>query len=42
MKKIICAALLLAFALMFAGCNTIKGVGEDIQWTGEKIKESAD
>jgi predicted small secreted protein len=33
------AAVALAFAL--AGCNTVKGVGQDIQKAGEKIEGAA-
>jgi predicted small secreted protein len=32
---------LIAAALMLAGCNTIKGMGQDIKSAGEKIEESS-
>jgi predicted small secreted protein len=32
-------ALFLAFAL--TGCNTVKGVGQDLQKAGEKIEDAA-
>lgn len=32
-------ALLLALALV--GCNTVKGVGQDLQKAGEKIEDAA-
>lgn len=35
------ATLLLAFTLMLSGCNTIEGIGEDIEETGERIEDSA-
>ena len=34
MRKIM-TALLLSASLMAAGCNTVKGVGEDIESVGE-------
>ncbi len=40
MKKITLLAILsLTFALV--GCNTVKGVGQDIQKAGEKIEGAA-
>ena len=38
MKKI---AALLAVAFLLAGCNTVSGVGKDIQRAGEKIEDSS-
>ena len=38
MKQI---AALLAIAFLLAGCNTVRGVGQDIQKAGEKIEEKA-
>ncbi|MBT0571630.1 entericidin A/B family lipoprotein [Curvibacter sp. CHRR-16] len=34
---VVCAAALLALA----GCNTMKGMGQDIQKAGEKIENAA-
>ncbi len=36
-------ASLFAFSLMLAlsGCNTVKGVGQDLQKVGEKIEDVA-
>jgi predicted small secreted protein len=40
MKKItLLACLCLSFALV--GCNTVKGMGQDIQKAGEKIEGAA-
>ncbi|MDP1657276.1 MAG: entericidin A/B family lipoprotein [Hylemonella sp.] len=40
MKKITLLAILsMTFALV--GCNTVKGVGQDIQKAGEKIEGAA-
>ena len=41
MKRIFSAVLLAAFALTVAGCNTIRGVGQDVQKAGEKIEDAA-
>ena len=30
-----------AFALFAAGCNTVEGVGEDVEAAGGKIEETA-
>ena len=35
------ASLLILLALSLAGCNTIKGFGEDLQKAGEKIEDAA-
>ena len=37
MKKLLFAALALA---VLAGCNTIRGMGEDIKAAGEKIEDA--
>ncbi|RCW73898.1 MULTISPECIES: entericidin A/B family lipoprotein [Pseudorhodoferax] len=34
-------ALLLAAAFALAACNTVKGVGKDVQRAGEAIERSA-
>jgi predicted small secreted protein len=39
--KTIISTLILGFCLGFAGCNTIKGAGQDIQKAGEKIEDAA-
>ncbi len=31
----------IAFAVALSGCNTIKGVGQDLQKAGEKIEGAA-
>ncbi len=33
-------AILLAAALLLAGCNTVKGLGQDIENAGEAIQEA--
>ena len=32
--------LTLLSALLFVGCNTVKGIGQDLQKAGEKIEDS--
>jgi predicted small secreted protein len=34
-------AALLAAAFLLAGCNTVRGMGQDIQKAGEKIEDAA-
>ena len=41
MKRILCLTGLLLLVFMMSGCNTFRGMGEDIQWTGEKIQDAA-
>jgi predicted small secreted protein len=38
MKKI---ATLLAIAFILAGCNTVRGVGQDVQRAGGAIEDAA-
>jgi predicted small secreted protein len=38
MKKI---ATLLALAALLAGCNTVKGMGQDVQRAGGAIEDAA-
>ena len=34
-------AILLAAVFVLAGCNTVRGAGQDIQKAGEKIEDAA-
>ena len=34
-------AMLIAAAFVLAGCNTLKGFGEDMQKAGQKIEDTA-
>ena len=34
-------ALITGLLLVLAGCNTVKGVGQDLQKAGEKIEDAA-
>jgi predicted small secreted protein len=38
MKKI---AALLAIAFLLAGCNTVRGFGQDVQKAGEKLEDAS-
>ena len=40
MKKITLLAIL-SLTIALAGCNTMKGFGEDLQKVGEKIEDKA-
>lgn len=39
--KILMAMIIGLFALAVSGCNTVEGIGKDIQKGGEVIEESA-
>ena len=39
--KSIATLVALSFALALAGCNTVRGVGQDVQKAGEKIEDAA-
>ena len=41
MKKLMALTVALAFALLASGCNTVKGVGKDVQKAGEKIEDAS-
>jgi predicted small secreted protein len=39
--KTLISTLILGFCLVITGCNTVKGVGQDIQKAGEKLEDAA-
>ena len=41
MKRTLRTVLLLAFCLSVVACNTVRGVGQDVQKAGEKIEGAA-
>lgn len=41
MKKTTFLLMILSMAFALAGCNTVKGVGQDLQKAGEKIEGAA-
>ena len=40
-SKTIASLLALSFASLLAGCNTVKGVGQDVQKAGSAIEDAA-
>ncbi len=41
-RKIVAATAALLLAALLAGCNTIHGLGKDIERAGQKTQEAAD
>ena len=42
MKRLFLSLLLLgACSVLFTGCNTIAGIGKDVQKAGEKVEDAA-
>jgi len=41
MKRCFAAALIALFAGTLAGCNTVAGVGKDVEKVGSKIQDAA-
>ncbi len=41
MKRFFAAALIAWFGWMLAGCNTVAGVGKDVEKVGSKIQDAA-
>lgn len=41
MKQLISMLLVIIFAVTAAGCETVKGVGRDVEKAGNAIKKSA-
>lgn len=42
MKRVVSLVLLAVFSLgMLNACNTVEGVGKDVQKAGEKVEDSA-
>lgn len=39
--KTFAAFIAMSLVLILAGCNTVKGVGQDLQKAGEKIEDVA-
>ena len=42
MVRKIVTAVLLAGSLAVAACNTVEGIGEDVESAGETVKDAAD
>ncbi len=41
MKKIIALVLLAATTYMMVGCNTVNGLGKDVEKVGDKMQEKS-
>ena len=41
-KKMIIALMLISLGFMNISCNTMQGVGEDLEAAGEKIQQKSD
>lgn len=41
MSRKIVASVLVALAVMATGCNTVQGVGKDVEKGGEKLQDAA-
>jgi predicted small secreted protein len=39
LKKLVLLIMLFILTVLLAGCNTVQGIGKDIQWTGQKGAE---
>jgi predicted small secreted protein len=39
--KTLISLIAISFTLLLSGCNTVKGMGQDIQKAGEKIEDAA-
>lgn len=39
LKKLVLLTMLLILTAFLAGCNTVQGLGKDIEWTGQKGAE---
>ncbi|HWR96110.1 MAG TPA: entericidin A/B family lipoprotein [Arenimonas sp.] len=42
MKKLVSAVLLVSFALSLSACNTMAGIGKDVEKAGEVVQDAAD
>ena len=42
LRKTAVILMLLCLAVVFAGCNTINGIGKDIRSLGQVIEEASD
>jgi predicted small secreted protein len=42
MRKVFAAGLLLVFIITLSACNTMRGIGQDIEKGGQAIKKAAD
>lgn len=41
MKKVLAIMSLIGFSFVLVGCNTINGIGKDVERGGEKVQDTA-
>lgn len=41
MKRLLMSSMLLSFAIALSACNTINGIGKDVQKAGEVVQDAA-
>jgi len=41
-RKVLLVIAMIISVFYLVGCRTVQGLGEDIEWLGEKIAEAAD
>jgi predicted small secreted protein len=39
LKKLVLLTMMLILTVFLVGCNTVQGIGKDIEWTGQKGAE---
>jgi predicted small secreted protein len=42
MKKLVSVVLLVSIALSLSACNTMAGIGKDVEKAGEVVQDAAD
>ena len=42
MKKLASVVLLVSFAVSLSACNTMAGIGKDVEKAGEAVQDAAD
>lgn len=41
MRWLLKSLMLISLAVALSGCNTVRGIGQDVQKAGEKIEDAA-
>ncbi len=41
MKPILAGLIIVAVSILATGCNTVQGIGKDVERGGEKVQETA-
>jgi predicted small secreted protein len=42
LKKMLLTAALIALVFTLVGCQTVQGLGKDLEWMGQKMGETVD